>query len=71
MLWRAGATTLFARGSYPPQIVLKFQHRRKLKDSMQNRVEEFEMEFGEDKKIKDGRGGIFGDEALVRTRVHG
>jgi hypothetical protein len=56
VLWRAGATTLYARGSYPPQIVLKFQHRRKLKDL---RVEEFEMGFGEDKKIEDGRDGYF------------
>jgi hypothetical protein len=37
---------------------------------MQNLVEEFELGFGEDKKIKDGRGGILGDEALVRNRVH-
>jgi hypothetical protein len=35
---------------------------------MQNRVEEFDVGFGEDKKIEVGRGGIFGAEALVKTR---
>jgi hypothetical protein len=58
---RAGTTSLLPLGSYPPQIVLKFQHRRKLKDL---RVEEFEMGFGEDKRERMVEVGIFGADAF-------